>query len=183
MMKNKLAIFDMDGTLFDTREANFKAYQEALINYDCHLDYDYFNNFCFGKHYKDFLSNLVSSDIEKIHNNKKMHYHKYLDYIKENKLLFNIIELIRNEYYIALVTTASKENTEEILDYFNKKNLFDLILTHNDMEKFKPDPEGFNKAMLNFNIEAENTIIFEDSETGVEAARRTGASVIIVDKF
>lgn len=47
----------------------------------------------------------------------------------------------------------------------------------------KPDPEGFIIAMNHFGIDAEHTVIFEDSEVGIMAARETGASVNIVDKF
>lgn len=185
-MKSKLAIFDMDGTLFDTREANFRAYEEALSNYDYKLDFEYYNNYCFGKHYQEFLSNIKDfslSEIKRIHEEKTKCYKNYLSYVRENKHLFNMIEMIRKEYYIALVTTASKKNTEEILVSHNKRNLFDLVLTHDDMEKFKPDPEGFNKAISYFSVRKEDTIIFEDSDTGIEAARRSGANVFIVDKF
>lgn len=183
-MKNKLAIFDMDGTLFDTKEANFMAYKTVLEDYDYNLEYEYFIKNCFGKHYKDFLNGIVDEKLfEEVHSKKKKLYRDYLDYIKENKELFNIIKLLKTEYYIALVTTASKQNTEDLLLHYDKVNLFDLVLTHNDIEKSKPDPEGFNKAIKHFNVSSEDTIIFEDSETGIEAARKTGATVLVVDKF
>ena len=38
-MKNKLAIFDLDGTLFDTVPANFAAYERVLRKYGFSLDY------------------------------------------------------------------------------------------------------------------------------------------------
>ena len=91
--------------------------------------------------------------------------------------------MIKSEYKICLVTTASKKNTMEILEYTNKKELFDLIITADDINKPKPDPEGFNKAINYYKADAKDVIIFEDSNVGVEAATKTGASVFVVNKF
>ena len=84
---------------------------------------------------------------------------------------------------MAVVTTASKKNTYEILEYFQKKELFDLIITQEDIKKPKPDPEGFIKAMKYFNASPSNTIILEDSEVGIEAAISSKASVCKIIKF
>lgn len=182
----KLAIFDMDGTLYNTNDVNYYAYKEALQKYNVDIDYDYYCKYCNGRHYKTFIPKLVNYDeakVEAIHDLKKTYYSKNLDKVIINEHLFNIIKLIHGEYKTALVTTASKRNTLEILEYTNTKDYFDLILTAEDVKATKPNPEGFNKAIAMFNVLPENTIIFEDSEVGIEAARKTGASVMVVDKM
>ena len=182
----KLAIFDMDGTLFNTNDVNYYAYKEALEKYNVDLDYDYYCNYCNGRHYTVFIPKLVNYDekkVEDIHNLKKQFYAKNLDKVIVNSHLFNIINLIHGTYKTVLVTTASKKNTLEILEYAKTKDCFDLILTAEDVKKTKPDPEGFNLAINRFNILPKDTIIFEDSEVGIEAARKTGAAVMVVDKM
>ena len=182
----KLALFDLDGTLYNTNDVNYYAYKEALNKYDVDIDYDYYCNYCNGRHYTVFVPPLVDNDkdkIEDIHKTKKAAYSKYLDKVKVNEHLFNIIESIKNEYKICLVTTASKKNTMEILDYTNKTELFDYIITAEDITNPKPDPEGFNKAIEYFNAKPEDTVIFEDSEVGIEAARATGATVFVINQF
>lgn len=94
-----------------------------------------------------------------------------------------MIDLIKLEYYVALVTTASRKNSTDILEFFEKKEIFELILTHNDVNKVKPDPEGFLKAMNHFNMLPSQTIIFEDSDAGIEAAIKSGANVLTVAQF
>ena len=181
----KLAIFDMDGTLYNTNDVNYFAYKEALNTFGVDLDYDYYCNYCNGRHYKVFIPPLVDNDeekIEEVHKIKKNAYSKYLDKVKVNERLFDIIRLIKDEYKIVLVTT-SKKNTEEILKYTKKIELFDDIITADDISKPKPDPEGFNLAIQRFNVDPKNAIIFEDAEVGIEAARKTGASVFVVNKF
>lgn len=182
----KLALFDLDGTLFNTNDVNYFAYNEALNENGYSIDYEYYCSYCNGRHYKVFLSDILNNNdkiIESVHNRKKELYSKYLDKAIVNEHLFNIIELIRSDYNIGLVTTASKKNTYDILNHFNKLDLFDLILTHNDIEKPKPSPEGYNKAINYFNVLPKDTIIFEDALVGIEAARKTGSNVIIIDRF
>lgn len=182
----KLAIFDMDGTLYNTNDINYYAYKEALDRYNVNLDYNYYCNYCNGRHYTVFISSMVNNDnekIEDIHYIKKNAYSKYLDKVIVNEHLFNIINSIKKDYKIILVTTASKKNTMEILEYTNKKDLFDLILTADDINNPKPDPEGFNKAIEYYNANPKNCIIFEDSDVGIEAALKTGSSVFKVKNF
>lgn len=184
-MKSKfLAIFDLDGTLFDTKDVNYHAYAQALKEYGYALDYSYFCEFCNGRHYTEFLPKVSSSDktiMSGIHEMKKELYPTYLDKARPNKHLFRILESMTG-YYKSVVTTASKANCHQILEYFGKKDCFELILTQEDFMKIKPDPEGFLLAMRYFGITHENTVIFEDSEVGIEAALRSGASVFAVKK-
>ncbi|MEK5469444.1 HAD family phosphatase [Paenibacillus sp. FSL P2-0089] len=186
-MKNKLAIFDLDGTLFNTEEVNYLSYKGALEQKGYSLEYDFYTQECNGKFYKDYLPLIIPDPsvelMEEIHDLKKKLYPVHLGAATVNEHLFNLIELIKINYYVAVVTTASSQNCTDILMYFGKETLFELILTHNDVEKVKPDPEGFLKAMEHFNITPNQTIIFEDSVAGIEAAKRSGAEVLAVAQF
>ena len=182
----KCAIFDLDGTLFNTNDVNYYAYKEALSKYNISMDYEYYCNYCNGRHYKVFIPDLVNNDINKIediHYNKKELYSKYLDKVKINNHLIEFIKSIKEKYYIALVTTASSKNTYDILNYTNTFKLFDLILTSDDVKNAKPNPEGFNKAIDYFKLNPSDCVIFEDSDVGIEAALKTGAEVIRIEKF
>lgn len=182
----KVLMVDLDGTLFDTREANYYAYKEAIESYGYEIDYKYYCEFCNGKHYLDFLPQITTTDhqiLSEMHRRKKMAYQKYLGYVRVNWALVDIIRSWRIEYKTALVTTASKDNTFDILKKFNLGEIFDLILTHEDVEKVKPDPEGYMKAMTFFDARPEDCIIFEDSEAGIEAAERSGANVFVAKGF
>lgn len=184
--KNKLTLFDLDGTLFDTKDVNFYSYKEALEEYGLTIDYEYYCKYCNGKKYNTFLPIICGFNderINKIHASKKKLYSKYLAKARINNELFNLIKQIKNDTYIGLVTTASKKNTMDILSFFKVKSLFDLIITQEEVTKPKPDPEGFIKAIEHFGIDRNNVVIYEDSTEGVEAARKCTDHVVVVTGY
>lgn len=184
-MKAKMALFDLDGTLYDTRKVNYLAYQKALGQFGAEVSYAFFASQCNGRHYRDFLPGILGGieHVEEVHTFKKRFYHSFLAQAVENRQLFRLIQCIKTEYYIAVVTTASRENCEELLKYFGRLEEFDLVITQEDVEKKKPDPEGFIKAMEHYGIPKEETIIFEDSDIGIEAANKSGAALFVVKGF
>lgn len=185
-MKKKLAVFDLDGTLFDTSEVNCQSYMAAAKEVGYDIDHDKFLKVFIGKNYKDFLPMFgvaQPADVEAIHEKKKRLYPEYLSAATINTSLFDIIRGISAQYIIALATTASKKNAEDILNCFGVRDLFEIFITQDDSCVLKPDPECYLKAMEKAGIGPENTIIFEDSKVGIEAGRRSGAEVYKVTKF
>ena len=182
----KLIMVDLDGTLFDTKEVNYHAYKEAVESYGYAIDHKYYCEYCNGRHYLDFLPQITTTDeivLSEMHIKKKIAYPKFLDKAVINQGLVDLVKKCKGEYKIALVTTASKQNTDDILEHFQIRSLFDLILTHEDISKSKPDPEGFLKAMDYYHSCPDECIIFEDSDVGIEAAQRTGATVFVAKGF
>jgi len=185
MGKKYLALFDLDGTLFDTREVNYYSYKRALEPFGITLDKEYYVVKCNGRHYTEFLPQIMGSGehIEAVHKAKKEIYALNLDRSRENTHLFKIIQVIKDTYHMAIVTMASRKNTTDILRHFGYQDLFECLITQEDIRKPKPDPEGFNLAIRYFGIRLADTIIFEDSDVGIQAARAAGAAVMAVNKF
>ena len=182
----KLAIFDLDGTLFNTVPVNYGAYKEALERYGFSIDYDYYKKECNGKNYMEFIPQIVGdsgSMVEEIHCQKVENYHKYLDKAIPNCNLLQMAMILKKSCYTAIVTTASKKNTFQLLKHFKCIDYFDAVFTGEDYENCKPDPEGFFLAMNFFGVKKNDTIIFEDSDEGIEAARRSGADYCVVMRY
>ena len=66
-------------------------------------------------------------DLDKMNNWLKEFYKENLHAVRENIFLFDMIRNLRQSYHIALVTTASRKNTEEILQFTQKGSLFELV--------------------------------------------------------
>lgn len=182
-MKECLALFDFDGTLYDTVPANYAAYRDTLERHGFTLDETYFKEQCYGRHYKDFLPPIIGPDrelLDVIHREKLACYPGQLNQVREHTALFDLLHALRPTHHTALVTTASKSGVMAILELFGRTGEFDLILTQQDIPKNKPAPDGYLMAMEHFGIPAERTIIFEDSESGIAAARASGAPYLVV---
>ena len=179
-------IFDLDGTLFDTKGTNYRAYMQAIhdCGFEVIMDYAFYCSFCNGNYYKDFLPRIITDvterEMEYIHERKKRLYKEYLFLTQKNDHLFTFMRLLHSEYMISLVTTASRKNVNEILDFFCEKEEFDFIISQEDVEHKKPSPECFIKAMDIAGVNKKNTIIFEDSEAGLQAAKESGANYVKV---
>lgn len=184
--KKKLAIFDLDGTLFDTEEVNFLSYQAAAVACGYEITKERFSEQFVGKNYKEFLPAFGITDVttqEKIHELKKKLYPDFLKHARKNEHLFSMIQCMKNEYVLAVATTASMKNVREILSCFAASQLFDILITQEDVKALKPNPECYLRAMELAGIKPEHTIIFEDSAVGLCAAMASGASVMKVERF
>lgn len=181
MKKNKAALFDLDGTLFDTAQVNYHSYKAALNQFGHDITPEFYLHECHGQVFRHFLPLIIgidNPDLPAIHQLKKEKYPENLKYAKKNDFLFDIITALKGSYHIGLVTTASSKNVMDILEHFQVESLFELILTQEDVVESKPSPEGYLKAMQYFGVAPENTIIYEDSEVGLAAATASGASVL-----
>jgi beta-phosphoglucomutase len=182
----RLAIFDLDGTLFDTNPVNFSAYRHALQLFGYDLSEERFQR-SIGRHWREFVLEWVPAEdlnlAEKVHQEKVQAYKDYLHLARENKHLFSIMKGMHESYYISLVTGASKKNCNDLLAYFEKSDCFDLIVTQEDVAQQKPSPEGFVKCMRHFGVDSQQTIVFEDAESGIRAAKQVNAVVFKVERF
>lgn len=183
IQKYKCIISDLDGTLLDTFEANYRAYSKAFYAEGLSLSGDDYRE-CFGLGFEDFAKKIGLQEPEKsrIKQLKAQCYSEFFSLIQVNRRLWNILEEAhRSGTITVLASTASKVNLDQVCRYFNLgENLFNLVLTGNDVKNNKPDPEIYETAMQQAHVSPSETLIFEDSEVGLEAAVRSGATVFDV---
>jgi beta-phosphoglucomutase len=180
-MKKKLLICDLDETLVFTNDINFRAYRAALEEFGYGLTQDSYAEHCIGTSWKNFLPIVAPAAtreiIGAIHDRKKLLYRECVEFGRLNNALLDMVKILKANYYTAIVTTASLKNSNDILEYFELKDFFDLMITGDDVAKPKPEPDGFIAAANHFGIDPTETIIFEDAPAGVEVALRFGATV------
>lgn len=176
-------ITDFDGTLVDTFEANLKAYQKAFAEVGLTLTTERYRA-CFGMRYDAFMAamGITSTAIaDQIKELKKDYYPQFFNCLKPNAAL---IELIAGFKALggktAIASTARKENLMNVVNYLGIAHHFDLIFAGTDVKQGKPNPEIYQKAMQELAVLPGETLIFEDSEIGIQAAKAAGAFVIKV---
>lgn len=176
-------ITDFDGTLVDTFEANLLAYQEAFAKEGIRLTQDRYRE-CFGYRFDRFMNAMGIYDdavAERIKEYKKESYPKYFNRIRINEPLIKLIASFKAMGgKTAIASTARRENLMNAVNYLGIEEDFDLIYAGVDVKKGKPSPEIYLKAMEALGVTAGQTLIFEDSEVGIQAAKAAGASYMVV---
>lgn len=179
----KAIITDFDGTLVDTFEANLRAYQKAFQEVGLNLTAERYRE-CFGYRYDRFMQEMGVTDktiADSIKELKKKYYPEYFEYLKPNIALINLIAGIKKMGgKTAIASTARKENLMNVISYLGIAHHFDLIFAGVDVKKGKPDPEIYLKSMAALGVTPDETFIFEDSQVGIDAAKASGASYMIV---
>ena len=95
--KPKAALFDLDGTLFDTDTANLLSYRDAFGSFGFVLTEQCWLEHCSGRCFKDFLPDIFDCTDEtakQIHMIKKKRYPLYLDRCVPNVSLFAVGEKV-----------------------------------------------------------------------------------------
>ena len=176
-------LFDLDGTLVSTQEANYLSYKEAYASIGIDLSRrDYLK--VFGLRFDDMVEE-VSPELSdalrrKLRNNKSIFYKKNLGMTVLNPVLMAIIKNDTNFKKKALITTASKKNALEVLKFHNLDNLFNICIFGEDVLLGKPNPECYNLGIKSLGLSPNECLIFEDTLIGVCAGEKAGASVINV---
>ena len=80
----------------------------------------------------------------------------------------------------AIASTARRENLMNAISFLDIEDSFDLIYAAKDVKEGKPSPEIYLNAMASLGVVPQETLIFEDSPVGFEAAKASGARYIPV---
>lgn len=176
-------ITDFDGTLVDTFEANLRAYQKAFAEVGITLTAERYRE-CFGYRFERFMTAMAIYDdgiAHKIKEAKKEYYPQFFGFLKSNKALIDLIASFKAMGgKTAIASTARKENLMNAVEYLGISGIFDLIYAGADVKQGKPSPEIYLKAMDALGVLPDETLIFEDSQVGIEAAKASGADYMIV---
>ena len=180
-------ITDFDGTLVDTFNANFNAYKRAFEAVGETLSENLYRR-AFGLRYDDFMAMMKISDErikEEIRERKKQYYPDYFHLLKSNHSLIAFLSSFHQQGgKTAIASTARRENLENVLCYLQLKEIFDAIYAGMNVKYGKPHPDIYLKVMELLDVKPEETLIFEDSDVGIQAAMASGANYIrVLPKF
>jgi len=185
--KNKLALFDLDGTLFDTFEIHYLAYMKALNRRGVFVDRKAFKSDCFGKYYSQFLQTLMpgssQKEMDEIHDEKKIYFDKLLKDAVPNTGLFDIIKAIKPQYYLVVVTSSYKEAAIKILKTHGVFDLFDAVIGGSDVVEHKPAPDCYKLAKNLYDIDSKDIIVFEDTQDGYDSAKAITKNIFMVKGY
>lgn len=178
-MNTKAFIFDLDGVIVDTAKYHYLAWQKIAAELNIEFTHEH-NELLKGVsrvRSLDIILELGKVTASQEDKNrwliqKNEDYLSYLVDMDESEILPGVFEILKflkeNNQPIAL-GSASK-NARPILEKTGLLSYFDAVVDGNDVTNAKPDPEVFLMAAKLLNIKPEDSIVFEDSVAGVQAA-------------
>ena len=185
MSNIKLILLDFDGTLADTKRANGEAYIEALREVGIHISLEQYNAKYFGMRCREFLRDVgIECDeaARRLRRRKVEIYPNHFDSVRLNTPLWAWCQMMRRMgAKVWIVSTGHIDNITNVMRHLNITEGVDGIISGDDVTLPKPNPECFLQAMERTGATPRETIIFEDSTMGLEAAERSGAAYVKIE--
>jgi HAD superfamily hydrolase (TIGR01509 family) len=181
-------IFDIDGTLADTMPLHFKATQLVSQKYGFEFPLDYFLAKAGIPTHKVFEMlihelGLTHLNAHAIAEEKEKVFLTLVHNAKPIKVVADVVYKYQDQLPMALGTGANKELAESILKAIGMRNLFEVIITCEDVVHPKPSPDTFLKGAAQIGIDPKFCLVFEDGEPGIIAAKAGGMEVIDVRPY
>jgi beta-phosphoglucomutase len=182
----KAVIFDMDGVIVDTNPAHRVAWREYFERHGKPLSDADFVEYISGKHNSQIVAHLFSGqdltpdDIRRVGDEKEALFRElYKADITPVPGIPAFLAALRSAgIKTAVATSAPVENLDFVLDALDLRAYFDVLLHERSITHPKPDPEVYQKAMAELGVRPDDSVVFEDSMTGIQAARASGAYVV-----
>lgn len=191
-------IFDMDGVICDSEPLHMRAFQDVLRELGITLtDQEYYDDYlafddrgCFKAVLEKNGRPADPSTIKDLVDRKA----RYFDDFMKTKLTIypgaeSFVRKSAEKYMIALASGARRLEVEFVLRKAKIRGLFTAVVSSDDVEKGKPDPESFQKALESINqrrlhdspaIVPQECLVIEDSKHGVAAAKTAGMRCLAV---
>lgn len=185
-MSAKYAVlWDLDGTLIDSTEYHWKAWQQTVEKEGFLLTREQFIA-CFGQRsetavYSYCSADLSLADAQRIVENKQSLYREIIH--NQGISLVNGADSLLKElknigWKQALATSAGSQDVVIILNALKLETMFDTWLSAESVKESKPNPEIFLLAASRLQVEPKNCIVVEDSAVGIQAAQKAGMKSI-----
>ena len=182
-MNKKAFIFDLDGVIVDTAKYHYLAWLKIANQLGIEFTHEH-NELLKGVsrvRSLDIILGLGKVEASQEDKNKWLiqkneDYLSYLVDMDESEILpgvMPILKYLKEQNQLIALGSASK-NARPILEKTETLEYFDAIVDGNDVSNAKPDPEVFLLAAKLLAVKPKDSIVFEDSVAGVQAANIGG---------
>jgi beta-phosphoglucomutase len=178
-MNKKAFIFDLDGVIVDTARYHYLAWQKIAneLDIDFTLEHNELLKGVSRVRSLDIILEIGKVDASQEDKNrwltqKNEEYLTYLVDMDQSELLPGVLSMLQylKEKDQRIALGSASKNARPILEKTGIRHYFDAIVDGNDVSNAKPDPEVFLIAAKLLDVSPENSIVFEDSVAGVQAA-------------
>jgi len=181
-------VFDSDGVLVNSMPYHAKAWVEVFAEYGIEVTEEEIYeiegsnhvgviNIFFGRAGKSPEPEMYEEILEK----KRAHF------LKNNRAevfegMYECLLTLKGEFKLAVASGADRTIVTSLMDKFYP-GIFDAIISGEDVENGKPDPEPYNKAVKELGLKNSECLVVENAPLGVEAAKNAGLFCVAVPTY
>lgn len=188
--KNGGVIFDFNGTLFWDSALHEKAWDIYLESHGLNLSLAQKKEYIHGRNNKDILEfifkqELSDAEIERFSGEKESIYRN--ECLKHDMQLapgaVGLLSYLKaHGIPMAIATASGKQNVDFFIDKLHLHDYFprEHIIYDDGSMKGKPHPDIFEKAIQKLGVNGDESIIFEDSFSGIQAAINCKVAHLII---
>jgi beta-phosphoglucomutase len=180
-------LFDFDGVLVDSEPVHCACWAEVLAPHGVVLEWDFYSRQCIGIDDREMLRMMATQSnppcdwqmLWKEYPAKKQLFRsRMVDRPPFPPGIGRLLERLRNDYKLAVVSSSSTDEIEPMLDAGALRQHFATIVGGNQVKRHKPAPEPYLLAAER--LGATTALVIEDSAAGAEAGRAAGFEVVRV---
>jgi beta-phosphoglucomutase family hydrolase len=176
----KAVLFDMDGVIAETEHLHIEAEKQTMLKYGVPITEDELHRYT-GTTAKEMFTDLIArykldTTFEKIFNEKEKIMFEMLEMdIEPVKGVIELLHKLKEKRVkLAVASSSHRRLVQYILRKLEITELFDSIISAEDIAHGKPDPEIFLKSAKRLKVDPAECLVVEDAELGVEAAKAAG---------
>lgn len=184
-MREKILLFDLDGTLIDSTQAIWESFILAARDYGLFLEdrYDEVEQKIGMTLAEMFLQvGIPSKKVEECVQTYRGYYQQ--KFLEKTFLLPKVketIQRVQNSYRMGIVTSKSHYFSEKILEHFGLLKYFFTLVGIEDVKKAKPDAEPILKALEGISYQKDRVFMIGDTSFDMQAAKNAGVMGIGVN--
>ena len=183
MRKIDTVLFDFDGTIMDTNNVILMSWQHTFRTLENREEDEKKLAATFGepleRTLERFFPNVpVEESIEVYRGYQRKNFSDLITLFPGMKEL--VMKVKACGYKTGLVTSRLKRTAMEGLEKFDLTKYFDVIITPEDTDKHKPDPEPVNIALERLGSKPENTVMLGDTIFDIQCSHNAGVDAVLV---
>ncbi|KLK90781.1 hypothetical protein AA309_23560 [Microvirga vignae] len=172
----KALIFDMDGTLVHSDPVHLQAFVEVLGPEGVAVDEHVYRSTIIGRTNESIFATLLPDRTVDEHvafaDEKEAAFRRLALDLKPLDGLLDLLDWAKERgIKVALVTNAPRLNAEHMLDVLSLREHFPVQITIDQVARGKPDPLPYLAALERLGVRADEAVAFEDSPSGMKAAK------------
>lgn len=183
---NKAFLFDLNGTMIDDMQYHLKAWYHILNDeLGANMTWEQVKNHMYGKNSELLIrvfgkDRFTEEEMNRISWEKEKRYQQ--EYRPHLQLIPGLMEFIEKVHALqipmAIGSAAITFNIDFVLDNLNLRHYFKAIVSADNVQHSKPDPETYLKAATLLGASPSDCLVFEDAPKGVESAANAGMQAV-----